>query len=92
VIICIPFVIQFLRINSQVYFCYELNQLSSLFSNPLFHALKEGAILVTKEEKITATNTTKIKIPNVCDNMKVPWINDFQLVEELNIQFSCRIE
>ena len=25
------------------------------------HALKEGAILVTKEEKITATNTTKIK-------------------------------
>lgn len=56
------------------------------------HALKEGAILVTKEEKITATNTTKIKIPNVCDNMRVPWINDFQLVDELNIQFSCRIE
>jgi predicted nucleic acid-binding protein len=56
------------------------------------HALKEGAILVTKEEKITATNTTKIKIPNVCDNMGVLWINDFQFVEELNIQFSCRIE
>ena len=56
------------------------------------HALKEGAILVTKEEKITAINTTKIKIPNVCDNMGVLWINDFQLVEELNIQFSCRIE
>jgi len=56
------------------------------------HALKEGAILVTKEEKITAVNTKKIKIPNVCENMKVPWINDFQLVKELNIKFSCRIE
>ena len=55
------------------------------------HALKEGAILVTKEEKITAANTTKIKIPNVCDNMGVLWINDFQLVEELNIRFFCRI-
>ncbi|RPI78943.1 MAG: DUF4411 family protein [Desulfobacteraceae bacterium] len=56
------------------------------------HALKEDAILVTKEEKITATNTTRIKIPNVCENMGVTWINDFQLIEELNIRFSCRIE
>jgi hypothetical protein len=56
------------------------------------HALKEDATLVTKEEIITANNTTKIKIPNVCDNMGVRCINDFQLVEELNIQFSCRIK
>jgi hypothetical protein len=55
------------------------------------HALKECATLVTKEEIITATNTTKVKIPNVCDNMGVLCINDFQLVEELNIQFSCSI-
>ncbi|HHT9113026.1 MAG: DUF4411 family protein [Planctomycetes bacterium] len=55
------------------------------------HALNQGAIVVTKEEKVTATNTTKIKIPNVCDNMGVRWINDFQFVEELNIQFSCHI-
>ena len=55
------------------------------------HALNQGAIVVTKEEKVTAANTTKIKIPNVCDNMGVRWINDFQFVEELNIQFSCHI-
>lgn len=55
------------------------------------HALKEGAVVVTKEEQITAVNTTKVKIPNVCDNMGVTWINDFQLVGQLNIQFSCRI-
>ena len=55
------------------------------------HAIKEKATVVTKEEKITATNTAKIKIPNVCDNMKVRWINDYQFVEELNIRFTCHI-
>ena len=55
------------------------------------HAMKEKAIVVTKEEKVTATNTVKIKIPNVCENVGVRWINDFQFVEELNIRFNCRI-
>jgi predicted nucleic acid-binding protein len=31
------------------------------------HAIKENAVVVTKEEKVTALNSTKIKIPNVCD-------------------------
>jgi hypothetical protein len=53
------------------------------------HALHEGACVVTKEEKVTAVNSARIKIPNVCDNMKVRWINDFQFVEELGILFSC---
>jgi len=56
------------------------------------HALKENAIVVTKEEKVTKSNTTKIKIPNVCDKMKISWINDFQLIEELGIKFKCEIE
>lgn len=55
------------------------------------HALKENATVVTKEEKIMAINTNKIKIPNVCDNMGVRWINDYQLAEELNIRFTCSI-
>lgn len=55
------------------------------------HAINENAIIVTKEEKVTATNTSRIKIPNVCDNMGIPWINDFQLIDRLNIRFSCRI-
>lgn len=53
------------------------------------HAMKEQAIVVTKEEKITAINSNKIKIPNVCDKMNVRWINDFEFVAELNIQFMC---
>lgn len=55
------------------------------------HAIKENATVVTKEEKITAINTTKIKIPNVCDNMGVRWINDYQFVDEMNIRFTCSI-
>ncbi len=53
------------------------------------HALRENAVVVTKEERVTAKNSTKIKIPNVCDNMKVRWINDFQFIEELGIKFNC---
>ena len=55
------------------------------------HALDQGAIVVTKEGKIDSAKSTKVRIPNVCDNMGVRWINDFQFVEELNIQFSCHI-
>src|SRR5690606_32144542 len=39
------------------------------------HALHEDATVITKEEKITAINSPRIKIPNVCDNMGIRWIN-----------------
>lgn len=55
------------------------------------HAINEKAIVVTKEIKNTYSNPTRIKIPHVCDNMGVRWINDFELVSELNIKFSCFI-
>lgn len=55
------------------------------------HALHENAIVVTKEEKVTALNSNRIKIPNVCDNMGIQWINDFQLVDELGIKFQCSL-
>ena len=56
------------------------------------HAISEGAIVVTKEEKVTALNSKKIKIPNVCDNMNISWMNDFQMIAELGIKFSCTID
>ena len=55
------------------------------------HALNDNACVVTKEEKVTAPGTNRIKIPNVCDNMGVRWLNDFQMIEELGIRFSCTI-
>jgi predicted nucleic acid-binding protein len=53
------------------------------------HALHENATVVTKEEKVTALNSNRIKIPNVCDNMGIRWINDFQFIDELDIKFQC---
>lgn len=55
------------------------------------HALNENATVVTKEEKVTARITTKVKIPNVCYNMKVACIDDFQLINEMGIRFICEI-
>lgn len=55
------------------------------------HAINENATVVTKEEKVTALSTKRIKIPNVCDNMGVRWINDFEFIHELGIRFNCSI-
>ena len=55
------------------------------------HAINENATVVTKEEKVTALNTKKIKIPNVCENMNIRWINDFDMITELGIKFSCKL-
>jgi Domain of unknown function (DUF4411) len=53
------------------------------------HAKKEGACVVTKEGKVSDQNSSRIKIPNVCENMGIRWIDDFQFVHEVNIRFSC---
>lgn len=56
------------------------------------HSIVEGATVVTKEEKVTQLNSKRIKIPNVCDNMNLRWINDFDFLREVGIRFSSRIE
>ena len=56
------------------------------------HAINRNAIVVTKEEKITASNSKRVKIPNVCDNMGIRWMNDFQFVDEVGIKFNCSLE
>lgn len=55
------------------------------------HAINENAIVVTKEEKVTALNSKRVKIPNVCDNMGIRWINDFQFLDEVDVRFSCAL-
>lgn len=56
------------------------------------HALHESATVVTKEERVTALNSNRIKIPNVCDNMGIRCINDFEFIEELDIRFKCSLD
>lgn len=53
------------------------------------HAIRDNACVVTKEERIIDTKSTRIRIPNVCDNMQVRCINDFTLLEELGVRFEC---
>jgi predicted nucleic acid-binding protein len=55
------------------------------------HAMNNNATVVTKEIKDVYTKPTKIKIPHVCDNMGIRWINDFQFVEELEIEFFMQL-
>lgn len=55
------------------------------------HAMDKSATVVTKEHKETSLNSRRIRIPNVCDNMGVKWMDDFKFVSELNIKFSCTL-
>lgn len=55
------------------------------------HAMNTGSCVVTKENLETAASSKKIKIPNVCENMGVRWIDDFTFIQELKINFSCCI-
>ncbi|MDX9697749.1 MAG: DUF4411 family protein [Bacteroidales bacterium] len=55
------------------------------------HAMKMNATVVTKENKETAYNSKRIKIPNVCENIGLRWINDFEFIQEVNIKFSCHL-
>ena len=53
------------------------------------HAMNENAIVVTKEKKDFIKKQTKIKIPHVCDNMNVNWMDDFEFIKNVNIKFIC---
>ena len=55
------------------------------------HAMKEKAIVVTKEKKDFIKKQSKIKIPHVCDNMNVRWMDDFEFIKSLNITFTCKL-
>lgn len=55
------------------------------------HALSINATVVTKENLETAMNTKRIKIPNVCENMNIRWIDDFTFVKEIGLKFSCKL-
>lgn len=53
-------------------------------------AMAMGACVVTKEELSKAVNDKKVKIPDVCRNMRVPCINDFQFLMEIDAKFFCQ--
>jgi predicted nucleic acid-binding protein len=52
------------------------------------HAMAEGAIVVTKENK-ELQSRKKVKIPDVCDNLNIEWINDFEFIRRMGIKFNA---
>jgi hypothetical protein len=53
-------------------------------------AITEKAIVVTKEEPV-GSSSKRIKIPDVCNELSIPWINDFQFARELGIHFTAHL-
>jgi len=82
-----------LQANTQHKFLVDNVKMRSL-ADPwvISHAMDQHAIVVTKEDPVTAPSAKKpITIPNVCDNMGIRCIDDFAFVKEIGLKFSCRL-
>ena len=53
-------------------------------------AMAENAVVVTKESP-SASQTKRIKIPDVCRALNVPFMNDFEFAREAGIRFVARL-
>jgi predicted nucleic acid-binding protein len=54
------------------------------------HANSEKAVVVTKEG-IEKTGSKRIKIPNVCIDLGIAWMDDFQFFNEVGMKFSAKL-
>ena len=54
------------------------------------HAMDTNATVVTKENIESAMNSKRVKIPNVCKNMGVRCIDDFEFIKEIGVKFSAK--
>lgn len=52
------------------------------------HAKASKGIVVTFETK--QPNAKKVKIPNVCSELGIPFVNPFDMLEQLNAQFTIK--
>lgn len=53
------------------------------------YAKAEAAVVVTKEA-LSDKPTKRIKIPDVCNAMGIPWMSDFQFFREVGVRFEAR--
>ncbi len=52
---------------------------------------RESARMSEENAASKISVSVQSKIPNVCDNMNIKWINDFRLVDELGLVFKCEV-
>lgn len=55
------------------------------------HAMSTNSCVVTKEAQVISPNPNNIRIPNVCSNLGLKCITDFDMIKELNISFTCTV-
>ena len=55
------------------------------------HAMDMNSTVVTKENIDSAMNSKRVKIPNVCKNMGVRCIDDFEFIKEIGVKFSAKL-
>ena len=55
------------------------------------HAMEKNATVVTKENIESAMNSKRIRIPNVCKNMGIRCIDDFEFLREVGVRFSAKL-
>jgi hypothetical protein len=55
------------------------------------HAMDMNSTVVTKENIESAMNSKRVKIPNVCKNMGVRCIDDFEFIKEIGVKFSAKL-
>jgi hypothetical protein len=53
-------------------------------------AIAEEAVVVTKEMP-AGPNSRRIKIPDVCIELNIPWIDDFQFAREIGLRFDAQM-
>ena len=54
------------------------------------HAQTENAVVVTLEQKATKSN--HIKIPDVCEKEGIEYIDIYELIKHLKIEFTAKIK
>ncbi len=53
-------------------------------------AITENAVVVTKQTP-AGSISRRIKIPDVCIALNIPWINDFEFAKEVGIRFTVQL-
>lgn len=51
------------------------------------HAMACGGVVVSKEQRTSRPLVKSIRIPDVCDNMGIRCISDFEFLQEIGVRF-----
>jgi hypothetical protein len=78
-------------ISQQVLGTYQASEAKRFLAGAdpwvIAHASVNKGIVVT-QETLAPSNSTKVKIPNICGKFKVPWITTYEMLRQLKIKLN----